>query len=78
MSPREFVDTVTGDLLGGRVFVFTPKGEIKDLPKGPTIIDYAYQIHLEVGNKMISAKVNLLMEILCPHFIHSQMLKCWR
>lgn len=58
MSPREFVDTVTGDLLGGRVFVFTPKGEIKNLPKGATVIDYAYQIHSEVGNKMISAKVN--------------------
>ncbi|XP_057846427.1 putative GTP diphosphokinase RSH1, chloroplastic isoform X3 [Cryptomeria japonica] len=58
MSPREFVDTVTVDLLGSRVFVFTPKGEIKNLPKGATVIDYAYQIHSEVGNKMISAKVN--------------------
>ncbi|XP_022155276.1 putative GTP diphosphokinase RSH1, chloroplastic isoform X4 [Momordica charantia] len=58
MSSREFVDTVTRDLLGSRVFVFTPRGEIKNLPKGATVIDYAYMIHTEVGNKMVAAKVN--------------------
>ncbi|KAA8549136.1 hypothetical protein F0562_000820 [Nyssa sinensis] len=58
MSSREFVETVTRDLLGSRVFVFTPRGEIKNLPKGATVIDYAYMIHTEVGNKMVAAKVN--------------------
>uniref|UniRef100_A0A5B7AKY2 Putative GTP diphosphokinase RSH1, chloroplastic n=1 Tax=Davidia involucrata TaxID=16924 RepID=A0A5B7AKY2_DAVIN len=58
MSSREFVDTITRDLLGSRVFVFTPRGEIKNLPKGATVIDYAYMIHTEVGNKMVAAKVN--------------------
>ncbi|KAH9575155.1 hypothetical protein CY35_01G097300 [Sphagnum magellanicum] len=58
MTSREFVDTITGDLLGSRVFVFTPKGEVKNLPKGATVIDYAYQIHTDVGNKMVAAKVN--------------------
>ncbi|KAJ1297205.1 hypothetical protein BS78_01G359900 [Paspalum vaginatum] len=58
MSSREFVDTITRDLLGSRVFVFTPKGEIKNLPKGATVVDYAYLIHTEIGNKMIGAKVN--------------------
>ncbi|CAI9105387.1 OLC1v1004298C1 [Oldenlandia corymbosa var. corymbosa] len=58
MSSREFVDTVTKDLLGSRVFVFTPRGEIKNLPKGATIIDYAYMIHTEIGNRMVAAKVN--------------------
>ncbi|GJN31425.1 hypothetical protein PR202_gb19822 [Eleusine coracana subsp. coracana] len=58
MSSREFVDTITRDLLGSRVFVFTPKGEIKNLPKGATVVDYAYLIHTEIGNKMIAAKVN--------------------
>ncbi|CAM6129781.1 unnamed protein product [Calypogeia fissa] len=58
MTSREFVDTITGDLLGSRVFVFTPKGEIKNLPKGATVVDYAYQIHTDVGNKMVAAKVN--------------------
>ncbi|GLU16814.1 hypothetical protein SLE2022_332280 [Rubroshorea leprosula] len=58
MSSREFVDTITRDLLGSRVFVFTPRGEIKNLPKGATIIDYAYMIHTEIGNNMVGAKVN--------------------
>ncbi|KAJ9187810.1 hypothetical protein P3X46_003227 [Hevea brasiliensis] len=58
MSSREFVDTITRDLLGSCVFVFTPKGEIKNLPKGATVVDYAYMIHTEIGNKMVAAKVN--------------------
>ncbi|CAA7398414.1 unnamed protein product [Spirodela intermedia] len=58
MSSREFVDTIMRDLLGTRVFVFTPKGEIKNLPKGATVIDFAYLIHTEIGNKMVAAKVN--------------------
>lgn len=58
MSSREFVDTVTRDLLGSRVFVFTPSGEIKNLPKGATVVDYAYMIHTEIGNNMVAAKVN--------------------
>ncbi|KAJ8497826.1 hypothetical protein OPV22_008378 [Ensete ventricosum] len=58
MSSREFVDTVMRDLLGSRVFVFTPKGEIKNLPKGATVIDYAYMIHTDIGNNMVAAKVN--------------------
>ncbi|KAL3517410.1 hypothetical protein ACH5RR_019999 [Cinchona calisaya] len=58
MSSREFVDTVTRDLLGSRVFVFTPRGEIKNLPKGATVVDYAYMIHTEIGNRMVAAKVN--------------------
>uniref|UniRef100_K4A705 Putative GTP diphosphokinase RSH1, chloroplastic n=1 Tax=Setaria italica TaxID=4555 RepID=K4A705_SETIT len=58
MSSREFVDTITRDLLGSRVFVFTPKGEIKNLPKGATVVDYAYLIHTEIGNKMVAAKVS--------------------
>lgn len=58
MSSREFVDTITRDLLGSRVFVFTPRGEIKNLPKGATVIDYAYMIHTDIGNSMVAAKVN--------------------
>ncbi|CAM8965498.1 unnamed protein product [Rhodiola kirilowii] len=58
MSSREFVETITKDLLGSRVFVFTPRGEIKNLPKGATVIDYAYMIHTEIGNSIVAAKVN--------------------
>lgn len=57
-SSRDLVDAVRRDLLGNRVFVFTPKGRIVDLPKDSTPIDVAYRIHSDVGHKMIGAKVN--------------------
>lgn len=46
------------ELFGDEVFVFTPKGEIRSLPKGSTPIDYAYSIHSNIGNKMVGAKIN--------------------
>jgi len=46
------------ELFGDEVFVFTPKGEIKSLPKGATPIDFAYHVHQHVGNSMIGAKIN--------------------
>lgn len=46
------------ELFGDEVFVFTPKGEIKSLPKGSTPIDFAYQIHQHIGNSMVGAKIN--------------------
>lgn len=58
VSATEFVETVTGDLLGSRIFVFTPRGEVKNLPEGATVVDYAYSIHSDVGNQMYAAKVN--------------------
>eukprot|EP00898_Chlorokybus_atmophyticus_P005547 jgi/Chlat1/5994/Chrsp4S06311 len=58
MSAREFVDTITGELLGRRVFVFTPQGEVVTLPTGATVVDYAYHIHSDIGDRMVAAKVN--------------------
>ena len=46
------------ELFGDEVFVFTPKGEIKSLPKGSTPIDFAYLIHQHIGNSMVGAKIN--------------------
>jgi len=57
-SSREFVEVVTRDLLGGRVFVFTPKGKVINLPAGSGPVDFAYHIHTEVGHHMVGAKVN--------------------
>lgn len=55
---REFVDTLKNEVLEDRVYVFTPKGQVLDLPAGSTPIDFAYYIHTEVGHRCRGARVN--------------------
>ena len=55
---QDIVLSIKSDLSPEEVFVFTPKGEVKSLPLGATVIDFAYAIHSEVGNKMTGAKVD--------------------
>jgi GTP pyrophosphokinase len=55
---REFVKSLREDIFEDRVLVFTPRGDIKDLPAGATPIDFAYTIHTEVGHRCRGAKVN--------------------
>jgi GTP pyrophosphokinase len=55
---EEFLESVKTDIFIDQVFVFTPKGEIKDLPRGSTPLDFAYRIHTELGHRCIGAKVN--------------------
>ncbi len=55
---EEFLESVKTDIFIDQVFVYTPKGEIKGLPKGATPLDFAYQIHTELGHRCIGAKVN--------------------
>jgi GTP diphosphokinase / guanosine-3',5'-bis(diphosphate) 3'-diphosphatase len=55
---EEFVDTIKGDILDANVYVFTPKGEVIELPKGSTPIDFAYRIHTDIGHRMVGALVN--------------------
>ena len=57
-DPGEFLENVRIDLFQEEVYVFTPRGEIKTLPRGATPVDFAYMIHTEVGNQCTGAKVN--------------------
>jgi guanosine-3',5'-bis(diphosphate) 3'-pyrophosphohydrolase len=54
----EFVEGIKLDLFQDQVFVFTPQGDIKDLPAGATPLDFAYRIHTDVGHRTIGAKIN--------------------
>jgi GTP diphosphokinase / guanosine-3',5'-bis(diphosphate) 3'-diphosphatase len=59
VNALEFLDRFHDSLLDSEIYVFTPKGESKSLPKGSTALDLAYSIHSEIGNKAIAAKINL-------------------
>ncbi len=58
LTALEFVDDFRGNLFSEEVFVFTPKGELKTLPTGATALDFAFDIHTDIGAKCIGAKVN--------------------
>jgi GTP pyrophosphokinase len=55
---REFIESVKVDLFPNEVYIFTPKGEVKQFPVGSTPIDFAYSIHSDIGNHCVGAKVN--------------------
>jgi len=55
---QQFMDSLKSDVFAERVYVFTPKGDIVDLPKGSTPVDFAYQIHSEIGHRCRGAKID--------------------
>ncbi len=57
-DPDEFISAIKTDIFHDEIFVFTPKGDVIQLPAGSTVIDFAYAIHTAVGNKMTGAKIN--------------------
>ena len=60
-DPQEFLNTLKTELFVDEVYVFTPKGQIKVLPRGATPIDFAYSIHAEIGHHMTGCKINSKM-----------------
>lgn len=58
LDPQDFLDTLKMDLFSSQVFVFTPRGEVIDLPAGSTPLDFAFKIHTDVGCHCVGAKVN--------------------
>jgi GTP pyrophosphokinase len=57
-DPQEFLHTIKEDLFADEVYVFTPKGDLLNFPKGATVIDFAYRIHSEVGHHCSGARIN--------------------
>ncbi len=68
---QEFVEHIQQELLSPRVYVYTKKGEIIELPSGSTAIDLAYKIHTELGNKMVGATVND-NPVDCDYILHNK------
>jgi GTP pyrophosphokinase len=60
-DPTEFIDTVKLDLFDDEVYIFTPHGDLKSLPRGATPVDFAFGVHSEVGNHCSGARVNGVM-----------------
>jgi len=58
VDSRQFLDSIKVDLFPDVVYIFTPKGDVKELIRGATPVDFAYAIHTEIGNRCVGAKVN--------------------
>ena len=57
-DPQEFMRNLNIDLYPEEVYIFTPKGEVKSLPRGATAVDFAYSVHTDVGNQCVGARIN--------------------
>ena len=55
---KEFLETVKVDLFGDKIYCYTPKGDIKELPRESTVLDFAYIIHRDIGNSCIGGEIN--------------------
>ena len=57
-TSEEFLESVKVDLFPDKIYVFTPKGDIMPMPKGATVVDFAYAVHTDVGNRCVAGKVD--------------------
>lgn len=71
-SSQEFLESVKVDLFPDEIYVFTPKGDIKKLPLGSTVVDFAYAVHTDVGNNCVAARVDGRMSPLSSRLYNGQ------
>ncbi len=71
-SSQEFLESVKVDLFPDEIYVFTPKGDIKKLPRGSTVVDFAYAVHTDVGNNCVAARVDGRMSPLSSRLFNGQ------
>ncbi len=58
LQKNEFLDSVKVDLFGDKIYCYTPKGDVKELPLGATILDFAYLVHEQIGSKCVGGRIN--------------------
>ncbi|MFT5504763.1 MAG: guanosine-3',5'-bis(diphosphate) 3'-pyrophosphohydrolase [Gammaproteobacteria bacterium] len=71
-SSQEFLESVKVDLFPDEIYVFTPKGEIKKLPRGSTVVDFGYAVHTDVGNTCVAARIDNHMSPLSSRLYNGQ------
>jgi guanosine-3',5'-bis(diphosphate) 3'-pyrophosphohydrolase len=71
-SSQEFLESVKVDLFPDEIYVFTPKGDIKKLPRGSTVVDFAYAVHSDVGNTCVAARIDNRMSPLSNPLYNGQ------
>ena len=71
-TSEEFLESVKVDLFPDKIYVFTPKGDIMPLPKGATVVDFAYAVHTDVGNRCVAGKVDRTLVPLRTVLLNSQ------
>jgi GTP pyrophosphokinase len=71
-SSQEFLESVKVDLFPDEIYVFTPKGDIKKLPRGATVVDFAYAVHTDVGNTCVAARIDYQMSPLSSRLYNGQ------
>ncbi|MDH3761580.1 MAG: RelA/SpoT family protein [Gammaproteobacteria bacterium] len=71
-SSQEFLESVKVDLFPDEIYVFTPKGDIKKLPRGSTVVDFAYAVHTDVGNTCVAARIDHHMSPLGSRLYNGQ------
>jgi len=71
-TSEEFLESVKVDLFPDKIYVFTPKGDILPLPKGATVVDFAYAVHTDVGNHCVAAKIDRTLVPLRTTLLNSQ------